>query len=197
MPLLERVAAWVFGLIFVALAFLVAVETIMRKVFVRSLQGVDELGGYALAVGAALAIAVALRTRAHIRIDVVHDLLPRPLRVLLNLIAYPALAVASVAIFVMAWFALKETIDFSSVAQTPWATPLKYPQGAWLAGLAVFVLFAVVEALKVIALALAGKFRDIDRSYGPRGAKDELDEELADLKARGGDAVAAPEGNAR
>lgn len=197
MPLLERVAAWVFGLIFVALAFLVAVETIMRKVFVRSLQGVDELGGYALAVGAALAIAVALRTRAHIRIDVVHDLLPRPLRVLLNLIAYPALAVASVAIFVMAWFALKETIDFSSVAQTPWATPLKYPQGAWLAGLAVFVLFAVVEALKVIALALAGKFRDIDRSYGPRGAKDELDEELADLKARGGDAMAAPEGNAR
>lgn len=190
MPLFERVAAWVFGLTFVGLAFLVAVETIMRRVFVRSLQGVDELGGYALAVGAALAIAVALRTRAHIRIDVVHDRLPRPLRVLLNLIAYPALALAAIAVFVMAFYALKETIDFSSVAQTPWATPLKYPQGAWLAALAVFVLFAVVEAGKVIGLALAGRFRDIDRSYGPRGAKDELDEELADLKARGG--VAGP-----
>lgn len=197
MPLFERVAAWLFGLVFVGLAFLVAVETIMRKVFVRSLQGVDELGGYSLAVGAALAIAVALRTRAHIRIDVVHDRLPRALRVLLNLIAYPALAVAAIALFVMAWYALKETIDFSSVAQTPWATPLKYPQGAWLAALAVFVIFAMVEALKVIALALAGRFREIDRSYGPRGAKDELDEELADLKARGGDAVAAPEGTAR
>jgi TRAP-type C4-dicarboxylate transport system permease small subunit len=197
MPLFERVAAWVFGLTFVGLAFLVAVETIMRRVFVRSLQGVDELGGYALAVGAALAIAVALRTRAHIRIDVVHDRLPRPLRVLLNLIAYPALALAAIAVFIMAFYALKETIDFSSVAQTPWATPLKYPQGAWLAALAVFVLFAVVEAGKVIALALTGRFRDIDRSYGPRGAKDELDEELADLKARGGDAVSVPEGAAR
>jgi TRAP-type C4-dicarboxylate transport system permease small subunit len=184
------VAAWVFGLTFVGLAFLVAVETIMRRVFVRSLQGVDEFGGYALAVGAALAIAVALRTRAHIRIDVVHDRLPRPLRVLLNLIAYPALALAAIAVFIMAFYALKETIDVSSVAQTPWATPLKYPQGAWLAALAVFVLFATVEALKVIGLAMAGKFREIDRSYGPRGAKDELDEELADLKARGG--VAGP-----
>ena len=101
-----------------------------------------------------------------------------------------ALALAAIAVFVMAFYALKETIDFSSVAQTPWATPLKYPQGAWLAALAVFVLFAVVEAGKVIGLALAGRFRDIDRSYGPRGAKDELDEELADLKARG--AVAGP-----
>ncbi|MCZ8182184.1 MAG: TRAP transporter small permease [Beijerinckiaceae bacterium] len=192
MPVFERLAAWVFGLAFVVLALLVAVETIMRRVFVRSLQGVDEFGGYALAIGAALAIALALRSRAHIRIDVVHDRLPRALRVALNLIAYPALALTAMAVFVMAWFAFRETIEFGSVAQTPWATPLKYPQGAWLAALAVFVIFALVEALKVIGLALSGRFREIDRHYGPRGAQDELEEELADLKARGG--LAEPPG---
>ncbi len=186
MPVFERLAAWFFGLTFVTLALLVAVETVMRRVFIRSLQGVDEFGGYALAVGASLAIALALRSRAHIRIDVVHDRLPRPLRVALNLIAYPALALTALAIFVMAWFAFRETIEYGSVAQTPWSTPLKYPQGAWLAALAVFVIFAVVEALKVIGLALAGRFREVDRHFGPRGAQDELEEELADLKARGG-----------
>lgn len=197
MPVFERLAAWIFGLTFVALALAVAVETIMRRVFVRSLQGVDEFGGYALAIGAALAIALALRSRAHIRIDVVHDRLPRPLRVLLNVIAYPALALTAVAIFVMAWFAFRETVEFSSVAQTPWATPLKYPQGAWLAALAVFVVFALVEAGKVIGLALSGRFREVDRQFGPRGAQDELDEELADLKARGGLGEPAGEGPAR
>lgn len=197
MPVFERLAAWIFGLTFVALALLVAVETIMRRVFVRSLQGVDEFGGYALAIGAALAIALALRSRAHIRIDVVHDRLPRPLRVLLNVIAYPALALTAVAVFVMAWFAFRETVEFSSVAQTPWATPLKYPQGAWLAALAVFVVFALVEAGKVIGLALSGRFREVDRNFGPRGAQDELDEELADLKARGGLAEPAEGGPAR
>lgn len=197
MPVFERLAAWIFGLTFVALALLVAVETIMRRVFVRSLQGVDEFGGYALAFGAALAIALALRSRAHIRIDVVHDRLPRPLRVLLNVIAYPALALTAVAVFVMAWFAFRETVEFSSVAQTPWATPLKYPQGAWLAALAVFVVFALVEAGKVIGLALSGRFREVDRNFGPRGAQDELDEELADLKARGGLAEPAEGGPAR
>ena len=197
MPVFERLAAWIFGLTFVALALAVAVETIMRRVFVRSLQGVDEFGGYALAIGAALAIALALRSRAHIRIDVVHDRLPRPLRVLLNVIAYPALALTAVAIFVMAWFAFRETVEFSSVAQTPWATPLKYPQGAWLAALAVFVVFALVEAGKVIGLALSGRFREVDRQFGPRGAQDELDEELADLKARGGLGEPAGGGPAR
>lgn len=197
MPVFERLAAWIFGLAFVVLALLVAVETIMRRVFVRSLQGVDEFGGYALAIGAALAIALALRSRAHIRIDVVHDRLPRALRVLLNLIAYPALAVTAMAIFVMAWFAFRETIEFGSVAQTPWATPLKYPQGAWLAALAVLVVFAWVEAAKVIGLALSGRFREVDRHYGPRGAQDELEEELADLKARGGLAEPPAGGAAR
>ena len=57
MKRLETLGAWLFGAIFLLLSFAVAVETMMRKVFNVSLQGVDELGGYALAIGAALAFA--------------------------------------------------------------------------------------------------------------------------------------------
>ena len=128
----ERFAAFIFGFGFLALALAVAVETVMRKVFNKSLQGVDELGGYVLAVGAALSFAIALRSRTHIRIDVIHDLLPRPLRIALNLLAIPALAACAAAAFVMAWLAFSDTIQYGATAQTPWATPLKYPQGLWV-----------------------------------------------------------------
>ncbi len=182
---LERIAAWIFGLVFLALAAGVAVETISRKVLNRSLQGIDELGGYALAVGAGLAFAVALTSRAHIRIDVVHDLLPKPLRIGLNLLAVPLLALCALAGLWMAWLALADTIQFSATAQTPWATPLKYPQGLWVLALAVFALCAIIECVRIGGLAVSGRFDEIDRRYGPRGTKDELNEELADLKARG------------
>jgi TRAP-type C4-dicarboxylate transport system permease small subunit len=185
MQLLERVAAWVFGLAFLFLALAVAVETIMRKVFNRSLQGVDELGGYVLAVGAALSFAVALRQRTHIRIDVVHERLPKALRVALNALALPALTACAAAIAYMAWFALNDTIQFNATAQTPWATPLRYPQTAWLIALGVFLVFAVVETGVMLLTLVTGRFTQMDHSYGPRGAKQELDEELADLKARG------------
>ena len=185
MQTLERIVAWVFGLAFLALAFAVATETVMRKMFNRSLQGVDELGGYVLAVGAALSFALALRSRAHIRIDIVHDHLPRFLRVLLNLLAMPAIAACAAAALAMAWFALSETIAFNATAQTPWATPLKYPQGLWVAALGAFALFAVIETVTLFGLLLRGRVDEIDQRYGPRGAKDDLEDELADMKARG------------
>jgi TRAP-type C4-dicarboxylate transport system permease small subunit len=187
----ERLAALIFGFAFLGLALAVAVETFMRKVFNQSLQGVDELGGYVLAVGAGLSFAVALASRAHIRIDVLHDLLPRFLRVSLNVTAAVALAACALAAFYMAWLSLQDTILFSATAQTPWATPLKYPQSLWVAGLAMFAILAIADVVRVTGLLLRGEARVVDKTYGPRGTKEELAEELADLKARGVAAVDA------
>lgn len=185
MTVIEKIAAAVFGLGFLFLAFAVAVETFARKVFNVSLQGVDELGGYVLAVGAGLSFALALVARTHIRIDVVHDHLPRFLRIALNALSQAALAVCAAAALVMAAYALGDTLSFNATAQTPWATPLKYPQALWVAALAVFLVAAAVEVVRVSRLLLAGRTDDVERRYGPRGAKDELADELADLKARG------------
>ena len=184
MQVFERLIAWVFGLTFVTLAGLVTVETVMRRVFLRSLQGADGEGI------AAQSFALALRSRAHIRIDVVHEHLPRFLRIVLNVIAPAAIAAAAAAVTVMAWQALVDTIQYGSVAQTPWATPLKYPQFAWVLALAAFVLVAVVELMVLAGWLFAGRPDVIDHRYGPRGTREELADELADLEARSGHAVA-------
>jgi TRAP-type C4-dicarboxylate transport system permease small subunit len=183
---LEAAAAAIFGIGFLLLAFAVAVETMMRKVFNRSLQGVDELGGYILAGGAALAMAAALVSRAHIRIDLLHDYMPRTIRIALNVAASLALLACAALLARMAWIALDESILFNSTAQTPWATPLWIPQSVWFGALLLFCLVAASQAAWLLWLAVRGQSQTLDRSFGPRGAKDELEDELEDLRKRGG-----------
>jgi TRAP-type C4-dicarboxylate transport system permease small subunit len=190
MKRLETAGAWLFGLVFVVLSFAVATEVTLRKVLNVSLQGVDELGGYALAVGSALAFSLALVARAHIRIDLVHERLPRALRIAMNLVAVLALAATATALPVLAWFALSDSISMNSTAQTPWATPLRWPQSVWFAVLGVFALVAVGSVLRASGLAIGGRFDAVDREYGPRGTKEELQDELADIEARGAAAAA-------
>ena len=192
MKALEHIAAAVFGAAFLVLALAVAAETLSRKLFNHSLQGVDELAGYLLAVGGALACAVALVGRAHIRIDIVHDLFPKALRIVLNVLAVIALAVCAAALTRMAWIALDDSILFNSTAQTPWATPLRIPQAAWVAALALFLLVALIQAGRVFLLLARGQFDRIDAEYSPRGTKEEVKEELDDIEKRGALAAADP-----
>ena len=42
----QRLLAWVFGTIFLALSVVVSVETLARKLFNYSIQGADELGEF-------------------------------------------------------------------------------------------------------------------------------------------------------
>lgn len=190
---LEQLLGTIFGLVFLGLAVIVTVETVMRKLFNVSLQGADELGGYALAVGATLGFSLALLGRAHIRVDVFHDKLPRPLQLVLNWLSVLSLAALALLLAWLAWFVIQDSRTYQSVAQTPWATPLVYPQTAWLIGLMIFGAVALFSALRASWLLLRGRSEQLHRDYGPRSTKDEVDEELEDLKARGS---ATPEARA-
>ena len=79
------------------------------------------------------------------------------------------------------------------MSQTPWATPLSYPQTAWFAGLAVFAAASLFAALRATWLLVRGRSAELDRDYGPRTTREEVDEELDDLKARSAEAGAAPD----
>ncbi|GAB3767808.1 TRAP transporter small permease [Ramlibacter monticola] len=180
----ETVLATLFGVIFLGLAVVVTIETISRKVFNISLQGADELGGYALAVGSTLAFSLALMGRAHIRVDVFHERMPPRLQAFMNWFSVVSLAAFGLFIAWVAFKVIGDTLQYRSTAQTPWATPLIIPQGVWYAGLVIFALVAGGYALRATTLLFTGRIDRLNTDFHPKSAKEELKEELDDLAQR-------------
>ncbi|MGB6008330.1 TRAP transporter small permease subunit [Castellaniella sp.] len=184
---MERVEAalgTLFGIIFLALSVIVTIETISRKVFNFSLQGADELGGYALAVGSTLAFSLALIGRTHIRVDVFHDFFPKRMQSWLN--ALSILSLSAFGLFI-GWTAIQVLIDtttYGSTAPTPWATPLIYPQTAWLISLGAFAAISTVYGLRALRMLLCGDEARLLREFSPKSVKEEVKEELDDLAKR-------------
>lgn len=187
----ERWLASVFGLIFVCLSLLIAVETISRKLFNVSLQGADELGGYSLAIGSTIAFSLALMGRSHIRVDVFHDRLPAVAQSVLNWLSIVFLWLFATLIAWLAYQVIQDTRSYQSVAQTPWATPLVYPQTLWLIGLVIFALVCLGYTVRATLLLFSGQTELLNHEFQPRSAKEELKEELEDLAARSGQPVPA------
>lgn len=189
---IETVLAWVFGSIFVTLAAVVTVETLARKLFNVSLQGADELGGYALAVGSTIAFSLALMGRNHIRVDVFHEMFPRRLQAFLNWFAITSMAAFGVFVAWVATKVIADTLAYGSTAQTPWATPLIWPQSVWYAGLVIFALVATGYALRATLLFARGRIDALNTDFHPKSAKEELREELEDLAHRQANEGAQP-----
>ncbi len=184
---LERTLGIVFGLIFLGLSIVVSVETVMRKVFNMSLQGADELGGYALALGATLAFTVALIGRAHVRVDVFLVRFPKRLQTWLNWLSAVLLMGFAVLMALLAWDTLLDSANYQSVSQTPWATPMVYPQSLWMIALGIFALLATVQACVATVWLLQRKYARIDAMLAPKSTEDEVQQELDDLRARSAD----------
>jgi TRAP-type C4-dicarboxylate transport system permease small subunit len=184
MKALSRFASIAFGGIMLALSALITVETLLRKFFSVSLGGVDELSGYAVAVGAPLAFAVALIDQAHIRINLLHQNMPLMARAVLNALSAVALGLLALGLCKFALDTLAETREYQSLAQTPWATPLVYPQTLWAIALAVFAVPAAWLALRALVLLVRRDWPALNRSFGPESVADELEAELADLGKR-------------
>lgn len=180
----ENILGILFGTIFMTLVALVTVETIVRKLFNVSLQGVDELGGYALAIGSTISFSLAVFGRNHIRVDVLHQHYPDWLKALMNWLS--AFSLAAFAVF-LCWVAIQvlfDSVTYGSTAQTPWATPLIYPQSLWYAGLVIFAIVSSCFAAWATYLLLTGKQQELILEFQPKSAKEELKEELDDLAQR-------------
>lgn len=189
---LESILANLFGLVFLGLSLLVAVETVVRKVFNVSIQGSAELGGYALAVGAAIGFSLAVIGRNHIRVDVFHERFPPAVQAFLNWLS--AVLMAALALFLVGvcYRVIVKTIDYGSTAQTPWATPLVYPQSVWYAALIIFALYALAYAGRATRLYFSGQTAAVLDEFHPKSAKEELKDELDDLAQRSDVPVGRP-----
>ncbi len=179
-----RILGWLFGLTMLALSVMVTIETLVRKIFSISLGGVDELSGYAVAIAGPLAFTIALIECAHIRINIFYLRMSRTTRRLLDVASMIALTVLSGFLSFFAYRTVMDTQHFKSLAQTPWATPLIYPQTLWLIALLVFTATTLYLLLRSLIYLTQKNWDAVDNILAPESLEDELKAELEDLKIR-------------
>lgn len=171
-------AALVAGYLLVLQALLTAAEIVARKLFNHSFQGVDELGGYMLALTASLGFGYAALHRAHTRVDFALAKLPLRARCVLHLAAAAVLFVLALFMAWNAWRALGETLSYGSIANSPLQTPLWIPQTLWLAGFGVFALCAGLVLVRAVRLWLRGDLAGLEAALKPPSLDDEIDDAL-------------------
>ena len=178
------ISSCLFGYLCLGLSVFISIEVIMRKLFGKSLQGADELGGYVLAITSTLAFCVALIGNNHIRIDLFHYRFPQKMQAVLNWVAKLSTLFIAFLLAFSSVQVLRETISYGSTAPTPWATPLTYPQIPWTIGLLLFFLLALYYLISSTRLLITGRWYELRVLYQPKGSADEVKEELNDLAQR-------------
>lgn len=128
----------------------ICVEVFLRKAFNESLQGVDEYGGYALAITASLGFAYCFYEHAHIRIDLLTRKLPRRIGRGFVIFAILVLGVVAALLALESVKLAQESQFFGAFSNTPLRTPIVYPQAIWAAG---FCLFFVAIVLRLLHIA--------------------------------------------
>jgi TRAP-type C4-dicarboxylate transport system permease small subunit len=170
------------GWVVFAYAIALTLEVLGRKLFSTSFKGIDELGGFVLAIGAAIGASYAMAQRSHTRVDVFLVRFPRPVQRVLNTLAM--LCFAGFACFA-AWrgiAVLRDTLEFGSTA-TNLEQPLWAPQALWVAGLVLLAAVSLAYGLHALWLLLTRR-PELNAWYGPAGAQAELEAELAEIAAR-------------
>ena len=176
----EPVARWaaiVCGWAVLIYSFAVAYEILGRKLFGFSFQGIDDIGGYVLAITAAVGASFTMAMRGHTRVDVFLVRMPVGCQRALNAVAMVTMAVFGSYAAWRGFAVLSESIEFQSVATNPLQTPLWQPQVLWLTGISLFALISVAYAVHALALYFRGG-PELNRHYGPQSAQDELEAEL-------------------
>lgn len=165
-----------------AFALAMTVEIVSRKLFATSFKGMDELGGFILAIAAAAGASYSMAMRAHTRVDVFLVRFSARAQRWLNSSALVALA--SFALFAAwrGWAVLEETLEFRSSAPNL-EVPLSWPQMIWVFGLVLFAVIASAYALHALFLLVTGR-PGLNTFYGPLSVNEELESELEALEAR-------------
>lgn len=164
-------AALASGYLLLFLAIILSFEIVARKLFAFSIQGVDDFGGYVLAITTSIGACYALVTRGHTRVDMVVTRLSGPLRSFFNALAMVTMGALAIFATWRCSVVLMESIEFGSLATNPMQTPMWQPQSVWLAGM---VFFAVVAGLYAVhaAVLFVTKPKEVNAFYGFQGDPD-------------------------
>ena len=159
----------------------------MRQVVGRSLGGVDELAGFALAVGAAWSFGSVLLDKGHIRIDTAYNRFGERGRGILDIASLAGTVLFMSAMVCFAAEVLMTSLRFGASSQSSLAIPKAVPQALWLAGLGWFLLVALILLVCCLIALLRGNWKQIGRLAGAPDIQQELSAEIANTVHRKAD----------
>ncbi|MGE0314211.1 MAG: TRAP transporter small permease subunit [Lautropia sp.] len=169
------------------LAMSIVVSSLGRKYFAISIQGIDEIGGYVLAVVGAAGFSLTFLERAHIRIEIVRSRLPHGGQALLDLLALSTMIFTALVLFWLGLMVVEQSVSMGAVAATTLRTPLVYPQSLWVAALGLFLFVTVYVALRCVPAVLRRDWDFVRRRLGSEDVADEVARELEDARRRSAD----------
>jgi TRAP-type mannitol/chloroaromatic compound transport system permease small subunit len=142
------------GTFYGVLAFFVTYDVLARKwgsyLGLPTTRVTDEISGYMLALAATWGFAYALRTDAHVRIDVMFPYMGRRLKTAMDFIALVLMALFATVISWKIWALVLDSLDSGIKSSTYLLTPLYIPQGILGVGFSLLALAAVFMALALI-----------------------------------------------
>lgn len=175
---LSRAATWMGGAMMMATAFVVTFDVVMRKVAGFSLEGADELSGYAFAISTSWAFSLGFLQRANVRIDGIYLLAPTRTRAILDFVALAALSLFLACLLRSGWYMWLDNYQYDSRSITSWRTQIAYPQAAWLLGWLWFAVVIVLVFLRCLLAVAQGRPEDVVTVAGVRTLAEEVGAEI-------------------
>jgi TRAP-type C4-dicarboxylate transport system permease small subunit len=175
---LAALMAYLAGWNYVACALFITFDVLARAFLGFSSKATVEVTGYMLAAGIAWALAHTLAKRAHIRVDVLVNMLPVPRRAWLHLVSLVLLGGFMAFVAWTAWELVDESALFEAHDNSALRMPMVLPQGIWAVGITSFCLMAFVLLLESSLALLLGRPEELDRLLGSRTIEDETQEAL-------------------
>ena len=172
------VMAYLAGWNYVACALFITFDILARNFFGFSSRATVEITGYMLACGIAWGLAHTLAARAHIRVDVLVNRFPMPIRAPLHLFALLLLAGFAAFIAWAAWSLFDESALFDAHDNSALRIPLVVPQGIWAVGISAFLAMVSALLLESALALLSGEPGRLDALLSSRSVDDEAAEAL-------------------
>jgi TRAP-type mannitol/chloroaromatic compound transport system permease small subunit len=142
------------GALYGILAFFVTYDVLARKwgsyLGLPTTRVTDEISGYMLALAATWGFAYALRTDAHVRVDVMFPYMGPRLKAAMDFIAFVLMALYATVISWKIWVLVLDSLESGIKSSTYLLTPLYIPQGILGVGFSLLALAAVFMALALL-----------------------------------------------
>lgn len=139
----------------------VSADILVRKLFGIAFVGIDELGGYAMALATSWALSYAFLEGAHIRVNIVHMNLRPAAKAWLDVAAVLVTAIMIGLLTWQVWIVAHESLVFDAVSNTPLRLPLWIPQFLFLGGVLLFLVSSVVVFLETLGYAIKGRHDEV------------------------------------